>query len=84
MVTGQIKSRSDLEEGDFRLMSPRWSEENFPKNMKLVDEIGEIAKKKGVTASQLTLAWLMAQGPDVFPMYVCSSTLLSWLSTESA
>lgn len=68
MVTGQIKSRSDLEEGDFRLMSPRWSEENFPKNMKLVDEIGKIAKKKGVTASQLTLAWLMAQGPDVFPI----------------
>lgn len=70
MVTGQIKSRSDLEEGDFRLLSPRWSEENFPKNMKLVDQIGQLASKKGVTASQLTLAWLMAQGDDIFPMYV--------------
>ena len=49
-------------------MSPRFSEENFPKNLKLVEEIGRIAKKKGCTPSQLTLAWLMAQGEDIIPI----------------
>jgi aryl-alcohol dehydrogenase-like predicted oxidoreductase len=68
MLTGQIKSPDDFEEGDFRLMSPRFSAENFPKNLKLVDRITEIAKNKGVTSGQLTLAWLMAQGEDIFPI----------------
>lgn len=53
----------------------RWSEDysadipsqNFPKNLELVDTITSLAKKKGVTASQLTLAWLLAQGDDVIP-----------------
>ena len=49
-------------------MSPRFSAENFPKNLKLVDEIDAIAKTKGCTASQLTLAWLMAQGNDIVPI----------------
>ena len=68
MLTGAYKSPSDFEEGDFRRLSPRFSEENFPKNLKLVDAIGEIAKKKGCTPSQLTLAWLMAQGEDIIPI----------------
>lgn len=68
MITGAITSPDDFEEGDFRKFAPRFSKENFPKNLKLVEEIGKIAKKKGVTASQLTLAWLMAQGDDVFPI----------------
>ena len=67
-VTGQYKSRDDFEEGDFRRMSPRFSEENFPKNLKLVDEISALAKKKGCTPGQLTLAWLMAQGDDIIPI----------------
>lgn len=49
------------------------SEENFPKNLQLVDTIVEIAKKKKVTPSQLTLAWLLAQGEDIFP--VCTHLL---------
>lgn len=68
MITGAIRSPDDFEEGDFRKMSPRFSKENFPKNLKLVDQIGELAQKKGVTASQLTLAWLLAQGDDIFPI----------------
>lgn len=52
------------------------SEENFPKNLQLVDTIAEIAKKKHVTSSQLTLAWLLAQGDDIFP--VCAPLLLSF------
>ena len=68
MLTGAYKSPADFEEGDFRTMAPRFSEENFPKNLKLADEIGAIAKKKGCTAGQLTLAWLLAQGNDIIPI----------------
>lgn len=64
-MTGQIKSRDDLSQDDFRRISPRFSEENFSKNLELVDKLTEIAKRKGCTASQLTLAWLLAQGDDV-------------------
>ncbi|KAI9793530.1 MAG: hypothetical protein M1816_007963 [Peltula sp. TS41687] len=67
-VSGQYRSRDDFEEGDFRKISPRFSAENFPKNLKLVDQLVEFAKKKGCTASQLTLAWLLAQGSDIIPI----------------
>lgn len=68
MLTGAYKSPADFEEGDFRTFSPRFSEENFPKNLKLVEEIKGVAKKKGCTPGQLTLAWLLAQGDDVIPI----------------
>lgn len=68
MLTGQFKSPSDFEEGDFRLLSPRFQGENFQKNLKLVDQLGAIADKKGCTKGQLTLAWLMAQGEDIIPI----------------
>lgn len=71
MLGGTIRSPKDFEEGDFRQFSPRFSEENFPKNLKLVDQITEISNKKGCTPSQLTLAWLLAQGDDVFPVCAC-------------
>lgn len=47
---------------------PRFSAENFPKNLELVNALGAIAETKGCTASQLTLAWLLAQGDDIFPI----------------
>lgn len=68
MLGGTIRSPKDFEEGDFRKFAPRFSEENFPKNMELVDRITELAKKKNATASQLTLAWILAQGDDFFPI----------------
>ncbi|KAJ9661848.1 hypothetical protein H2201_006328 [Coniosporium apollinis] len=68
MLSGTIRSPDDFEEGDFRKYAPRFSEENFPKNLKLVDEISALAKEKGCTPTQLTLAWLMAQGDDIFPI----------------
>ncbi|RDW91536.1 hypothetical protein BP5796_02701 [Coleophoma crateriformis] len=67
-MTGQYRSPADFEEGDFRKYAPRFSEENFPKNLKLVDQISELAKKKNCTPGQLTLAWLLAQGDDIFPI----------------
>lgn len=49
-------------------MSPRFSAENFPKNLKLADALVNLAKKNGCSPSQLTLAWLMAQGEDIIPI----------------
>lgn len=68
MLSGTLRSHADFEEGDIRAWLPRFSEENFPKNIAIVDRISEIAKEKGVTPSQLTLSWLMSQGDDIFPI----------------
>ena len=68
MLTGQYKSPDDLEEGDFRKAAPRFSAENFPKNLKLVDTLKAIADRKECTPGQLTLAWLMRQGQDIIPI----------------
>ena len=67
-LTGSIRSPDDFEEGDFRKISPRFSKENFHKNLELVDSIKKIADKKGCTAGQLVLAFLLAQGDDIIPI----------------
>ncbi|KAK4178981.1 NADP-dependent oxidoreductase domain-containing protein [Triangularia setosa] len=67
-LTGQIKSLDDFAADDFRRIVPRFSPENFPKNLEVVEKLGEIAKRKGCTTGQLALAWLMAQGPDIIPI----------------
>ncbi|KAF2266632.1 putative aldo-keto reductase [Lojkania enalia] len=68
MLTGTLQSPDDFGEGDFRKFAPRFSKENFPKNMKLVEELSSMAKEKGVATGQLVLAWLLAQGEDIFPI----------------
>jgi len=68
MLTGALKGPEDLPEGDFRGMLPRYSKENFPKNLELVSKLQTMAQKKKCTASQLTLAWLLAQGDDIIPI----------------
>jgi aryl-alcohol dehydrogenase-like predicted oxidoreductase len=68
MMTGVYRSSADFEEGDFRKYAPRFSDENFPKNLKLADGIKSLADKKGVTPGQLTLAWLLKQGDDIIPI----------------
>jgi aryl-alcohol dehydrogenase-like predicted oxidoreductase len=67
-LTNTIKSRSDLESTDSRFNHPRFSEEHFGENLKLVSTISELAKKKGVTTGQLVLAWVLAQGEDFIPI----------------
>jgi len=70
ILSGALRSPDDFASDDYRSQMPRFSPENFPKNLKLVDQIADLAKKKGVEASQLTLAWLMAQGEiDPDPKY---------------
>jgi aryl-alcohol dehydrogenase-like predicted oxidoreductase len=69
-LTGRIRSLEDLDEGDSRRSGyfPRFREENLRRNLELVDRVEEIAKSKEVTAGQLALAWVLAQGADVVPI----------------
>jgi aryl-alcohol dehydrogenase-like predicted oxidoreductase len=67
-LTGQFKKFEDLGPDDYRRQSPRFQGENFQKNLDLVAEIERLAKAKGVTPSQLALAWVLAQGGDIVPI----------------
>jgi aryl-alcohol dehydrogenase-like predicted oxidoreductase len=64
-LTGSIKHRDDLEEGDWRLSNPRFAEEALANNQKLVKKIKQIATGKDLTPSQVALAWVLAQGDHV-------------------
>jgi aryl-alcohol dehydrogenase-like predicted oxidoreductase len=66
MLTGRYRSPADFGENDVRKVYDRFQPENFSKNLVLVDKIAAIAKRKGCTSSQLCLAWLLAQGDDIF------------------
>ena len=67
-LSGEIKSIDDLAPDDFRRTNPRFAGDNFQKNLDLVDAVGAIAADKGVTAAQLALAWVLAQGEDLVPI----------------
>ncbi|WP_354666149.1 aldo/keto reductase [Nostoc sp. GT001] len=67
-LSGAIASPDDLAPDDYRRNSPRFQGENFYKNLQLVEQVKAIASEKGVTSSQLALAWLFAQGEDIVPI----------------
>lgn len=67
-LTGRFQKPEDLPDDDFRKGSPRFSPENFAKNLKLVDTVKAIAKRKNAAPSQLALAWVLAQGDDIVPI----------------
>jgi aryl-alcohol dehydrogenase-like predicted oxidoreductase len=67
-LTGQIKSFDDFADDDYRRLSPRFQGDNFTKNLELVERIKDIAGHKGISAGQLALAWVMAQGNDIVPI----------------
>ena len=67
-LTGQFHKLEDIPEGDRRRDHPRFQEGNFEKNVELVKKIEAIAAEKHCTPSQLVLAWLLAQGPEVIPI----------------
>jgi aryl-alcohol dehydrogenase-like predicted oxidoreductase len=67
-LTGQIKKFEDLEPTDYRRLSPRFQGENFRANLDLVKRVEEIAAEKRCKASQLALAWVLAQGRDIVPI----------------
>lgn len=67
-LTGQIKKYEDLPEDDYRRNYERFQGENFTKNLEVVSLIEEMAKQKGCTTAQLSLAWLLAQGDQIVPI----------------
>ncbi|KAJ3578595.1 hypothetical protein NPX13_g1973 [Xylaria arbuscula] len=66
IMTGRFRSAEDFGSDDARSQLPRYQGENFQKNLKLVDQFAEVAKRKGCTSGQLVLAWLLAQGDNIF------------------
>jgi aryl-alcohol dehydrogenase-like predicted oxidoreductase len=67
-LTGRFTKLEDIPEGDWRRMSPRFQGDNFAKNLAVVERVRGIAREKGVTASQLALAWVLSQGDDIVPI----------------
>jgi aryl-alcohol dehydrogenase-like predicted oxidoreductase len=68
MLTGAITAPSDLAVDDFRRANPRFAGEAFDANRVLVERVQTLAAERGVTAAQLALAWVLAQGEDVVPI----------------
>ena len=67
-LAGGIRSLEDLPAHDWRRNDPRYSPENMPKNLAIVDAIAEVAGRHGVSNAQVAIAWLLAQGEDIVPI----------------
>jgi aryl-alcohol dehydrogenase-like predicted oxidoreductase len=70
-LSGDLRSRDDLADNDWRRMDPRYSEENFGKNMAIVDVVRGIADQHAVSPAQVAISWLLAQGKDITPIPGC-------------
>ena len=68
-LTGRFHSIDDLAPDDYRRNTPRFQGDNFQKNLALVERVKDIAKRKQCTPSQLALAWVLAQGEDLVPLF---------------
>jgi aryl-alcohol dehydrogenase-like predicted oxidoreductase len=67
-LSGEIRSVDDLPEDDWRRRAPRFQGDNFARNLAVVDKVRSLADAKGVTPSQLAIAWVLAQGKDIVPI----------------
>jgi len=67
-LAGGIRSLDDLAADDWRRNDPRYSAENLPKNLAIVDAITKVAQRHGVSNAQIALAWLLAQGANIVPI----------------
>jgi aryl-alcohol dehydrogenase-like predicted oxidoreductase len=67
-LTGSVRSRADLPAHDWRHQDPRYSDENLPANLAIVDAIAAVAARHGVSNAQVALAWLLAQGEYIVPI----------------
>ncbi|CRG86629.1 hypothetical protein PISL3812_03639 [Talaromyces islandicus] len=74
VLTGQFQSHADIPQTDLRRMLPKYSEENFPKILELVEALKDVASVHGSTPAQVALAWLLAQGQDIIPIPGTKST----------
>jgi aryl-alcohol dehydrogenase-like predicted oxidoreductase len=67
-LTAKITSLDDLADNDWRRSMPRFEQENFVRNLKLVERIKALSARKGCSPAQLALAWVLAQGDDIVPI----------------
>jgi aryl-alcohol dehydrogenase-like predicted oxidoreductase len=67
-LTGTIRSPEDLSDDDWRKNNPRFTGENFQRNLRIVDEVESVASEADATPAQVALAWLLAQGDDIAPI----------------
>jgi len=67
-LTGAYKTPDDFDADDYRRHSPRFQGENFARNLELVDKVQTLAAQAGITASQLALAWVLAQSEEIIPI----------------
>jgi len=67
-LTGEIRSPQQLLDDDWRKTNPRFTGENFQRNLRIVDEVKAVAVEVGATPAQIALGWLLAQGGDIAPI----------------
>jgi aryl-alcohol dehydrogenase-like predicted oxidoreductase len=67
-LTGTIRSPEELSDDDWRKTNPRFTEGNFERNLRIVDEVAAVASELDATSAQVALAWLLAQGEDIAPI----------------
>ena len=67
-LTGQIRSVDDFADDDWRKTNPRFTGENFQRNLRIVEEVEAVAAEVGATPAQIALAWLLTQGDDIAPI----------------
>jgi aryl-alcohol dehydrogenase-like predicted oxidoreductase len=67
-LTGTIRSPDDLSADDWRKTNPRFTGENFQRNLRIVNEVEAVAAEAAATPAQIALAWLLAQGNDIAPI----------------
>jgi aryl-alcohol dehydrogenase-like predicted oxidoreductase len=67
-LTGELRTPDDFAADDYRRFSPRFQSENFGRNLELVEQVKTLAANKGISASQLALAWVLAQGEEIIPI----------------
>jgi hypothetical protein len=65
---GAIRSPEDIADDDWRKNNPRFTEGNFEKNLRIVDEVEAVASELDATSAQIAVAWLLAQGDDIAPI----------------
>ena len=68
-LAGRVTSAEDLSEGDYRHQDPRYGKANLARNLAIVDELRAVAAAHDASAAQVALAWLLAQGDDVVPIF---------------
>ncbi|KPW06588.1 Aldo/keto reductase [Pseudomonas syringae pv. atrofaciens] len=67
-LTGELRTPDDFAADDYRRFTPRFQGENFNRNLQLVEKVKTLATARGISASQLALAWVLAQGEDIIPI----------------